>query len=90
MSHLDEIFAVYRNRGGLAYGGERISQLEHALQSALLAEQSGADAPLIAASLLHDYGHLVHGLGRPSSSAGSTIATRFSAPTGCLCCSPIP
>ncbi len=33
MSHLDEIFAVYRNRGGLAYGGERISQLEHALQS---------------------------------------------------------
>ena len=31
MSPLDEIFAVYINRGGNAYGGERINQLEHAL-----------------------------------------------------------
>ena len=29
----------------------------------MLAEQSGADASLIVASLLHDYGHLIHNLG---------------------------
>ncbi len=63
MSQVDAIFAVYRGRGGNAYGGERINQLEHALQTALCAEQSGADASLIVASLLHDYGHLIHELG---------------------------
>ncbi len=60
MSRVDEIFAVYINKGSHAYGGERVNQLEHALQTALLAEQSGADASLIVASLLHDFGHLVH------------------------------
>jgi phosphonate degradation associated HDIG domain protein len=38
---------------------ERISQLEHALQSATLAERAGSSAPLIAACLLHDLGHLL-------------------------------
>jgi predicted HD phosphohydrolase len=69
-SHIDEIFAVYRERGGNAYAGERINQLEHALQCALLAEQSGADAPLIVASLLHNYGHLIHGSGDAVSGRG--------------------
>jgi len=70
MPHIDEIFAVYRNRGSNAYAGERINQLEHALQCALLAEQSGADAPLIVASLLHDYGHLIHRSGDAVSRRG--------------------
>jgi [1-hydroxy-2-(trimethylamino)ethyl]phosphonate dioxygenase len=63
MSPIDAILAVYRSRGAIAYTGEPISQLEHALQTALRAEHSGADAPLIVASLLHDYGHLIHELG---------------------------
>ena len=63
MSRLDEIFAVYIDKGSNAYGGERINQLEHALQTAMLAEQAGADASLIVASLLHDYGHLIHNFG---------------------------
>ena len=63
MSGVDGIFAVYTNKGSNAYGGERVNQLEHALQTAMLAEQSGADAALIVASLLHDYGHLIHDLG---------------------------
>jgi len=67
---LEEIFAAYINRGSKAYGGERINQLEHALQTALLAEQAGADAPLIVASLLHDYGHLIHELGAGAASRG--------------------
>ncbi|WP_159668366.1 HD domain-containing protein [Andreprevotia sp. IGB-42] len=45
------------------YGGEAISQLEHALQSAECAELAGASAALITAALLHDVGHLVAGQG---------------------------
>ena len=63
MSGVDGIFALYLDKGSNAYGGERVNQLEHALQTAMLAEQSGADAALIVASLLHDYGHLIHDLG---------------------------
>ena len=70
MSRVDEIFAAYINKGSHAYGGERVNQLEHALQTAQLAEQSGADAPLIVASLLHDYGHLVHGISEDVFSRG--------------------
>jgi phosphonate degradation associated HDIG domain protein len=60
MSRVDKILAVYIDKGSNAYGGERINQLEHALQTAMLAEHAGADASLIVASLLHDYGHLIH------------------------------
>jgi phosphonate degradation associated HDIG domain protein len=53
---------MFRERGHSEYGGEAVTQLEHALQAAQLAEQAGADAPLIAAALLHDVGHLLHDL----------------------------
>jgi predicted HD phosphohydrolase len=56
---LDEVFELLSRRGTALYGGEAVSQLEHALQSALAAEQSGADASLITAALLHDIGHIV-------------------------------
>jgi [1-hydroxy-2-(trimethylamino)ethyl]phosphonate dioxygenase len=70
MSAVDGIFAVYLDKGSKAYGGERVNQLEHALQTAMLAEQSGADAALIVASLLHDYGHLIHDLGEGVAKRG--------------------
>ncbi len=38
---------------------EPVTDLEHALQSAALAAAAGAPPPLVAASLLHDVGHLV-------------------------------
>jgi phosphonate degradation associated HDIG domain protein len=41
------------------YGGEAVSQLEHALQCAWLAEQAGSSPELITACLLHDIGHLL-------------------------------
>ncbi|HJV07274.1 MAG TPA: HD domain-containing protein [Chromobacteriaceae bacterium] len=56
---LDELFALMVNRGQTLYGGETVSQLEHALQSALAAERDGANAALITAALLHDIGHIV-------------------------------
>jgi len=41
------------------YGGEAITQLAHALQSAECAERDGANDALIVAALLHDLGHLL-------------------------------
>ncbi|MFZ6773739.1 HD domain-containing protein [Undibacterium sp. SXout7W] len=48
-------------RAGGFYGGEAITQLEHALQCAELALEHGASASLISAALLHDIGHLADG-----------------------------
>lgn len=46
---------------GHAYFGEQVTQLEHALQSAYLAVQAGADDETILAALLHDIGHVLEG-----------------------------
>jgi [1-hydroxy-2-(trimethylamino)ethyl]phosphonate dioxygenase len=73
MSILDEIFALYARRGEATYG-EGVTQSEHALQAAWLAEQEGASAELIAAALLHDIGHLLHDL--PDDVAEHGIDTR--------------
>jgi len=61
MSIIDTIFQTFAARGGLEYG-ERVSILEHSLQTATFAEQDGLPDHLIAAALLHDYGHLIHDL----------------------------
>jgi len=61
VSALDEIRAAFTRRGGDTYG-EGVSQLEHALQCAACAERDGAAPALIAATLLHDIGHLIHEL----------------------------
>lgn len=57
---VDEIFEAFDRRGGDRYG-EEITQLEHALQCAQLARADGAQDSLVAAALLHDYGHLFEG-----------------------------
>ncbi len=70
MSHLraepEEVIAdlqeMFATRGGSMYGGESVTQLEHGLQAAHLAECEGAAAELIVAALLHDIGHLLHDL----------------------------
>lgn len=56
------IFELFAAKGGDAYFGEPVSQLEHALQAAYHAERDGAPAWLIVAALLHDAGHLLHDL----------------------------
>lgn len=48
---------LFEGQGAALYGGERVTQLEHALQAAHLAEQAGEASPMILASLLHDVGH---------------------------------
>ncbi|HEY4412984.1 MAG TPA: HD domain-containing protein [Gaiellaceae bacterium] len=57
---VDEIFRVFREQGASAYLGEPVSMTEHMLQSAHAAEQDGAPPRLVAAALLHDYGHFIH------------------------------
>jgi predicted HD phosphohydrolase len=53
---LAEIARLFAERGGVAYAGEPVSQLEHALQCAWLAEQAGAGDALVTAALLHELG----------------------------------
>ena len=63
MKDLDTLISQLQDmigaRGGDLYGGEAITQEQHALQCAQLAEDDGASKPLIAAALLHDVGHLL-------------------------------
>jgi phosphonate degradation associated HDIG domain protein len=60
---LDDIASIYRRKGGLGYAGEPVTQIEHALQTARLAEQAGGSDALVTASLLHDIGHMLSGEG---------------------------
>ena len=56
---LPDIVQLLSSRGAARYGQEAVTQLEHALQCASLAEQAGAHDALVAACLLHDIGHLL-------------------------------
>jgi len=62
MKTIDDVLKLFREHGDSEYGGEAVTQLEHALQCAWLAEKENAPAHLIAAALLHDVGHLLHDL----------------------------
>ena len=65
---LHEIETLFEHRGHEQYTGEPVTHLEHALQSATLGEREGASDALITAALLHDLGHLLHGMsGTPSA-----------------------
>ena len=61
MKIVDEIMDLFARRGAAAYHGEAVSQTEHALQAAALAEREGASDNLVVAALLHDVGHLLDG-----------------------------
>ncbi|RFU44848.1 phosphonate degradation HD-domain oxygenase [Paraburkholderia sp. DHOC27] len=67
---LDDIRGLFEQHGALAYSGEPVTQLEHALQSAALAEQEGAGDELVAAAFLHDLGHLLNRFGETPTARG--------------------
>lgn len=56
---VEDIGVLFETNGREMYGREAVSQLEHALQCAQLAEEAGAEPELVCASLLHDLGHLL-------------------------------
>jgi phosphonate degradation associated HDIG domain protein len=57
---IGQIERLYRTEGAARYGMEAVSQEQHALQCAMIAEERGAAPALVAAALLHDLGHLLH------------------------------
>ena len=66
-----KIERLFAERGGQDTDGEAVTQQEHALQVAMLAEAEGAPAEMIvAAALLHDVGHLLHGHGEHAAGRG--------------------
>lgn len=54
----DAIIQLYKQHGGSEYAGEKVSQLEHMVQAAQLAELGGYDEEVILAAFLHDIGHI--------------------------------
>jgi phosphonate degradation associated HDIG domain protein len=66
---VDEILRTYRERGQRSYG-EHVTERQHALQCATFAEQAGEPPAVVAACLLHDYGHLLHDLGEDIADQG--------------------
>ncbi|MFN0041641.1 MAG: phosphonate degradation HD-domain oxygenase [Alphaproteobacteria bacterium] len=60
MALLDDLFLLLERRGGERYGQEAVSQIDHALQAASLAEAELAPSALVIAALFHDIGHLMH------------------------------
>jgi phosphonate degradation associated HDIG domain protein len=54
----DTIINLYKLHGGSAYAGEKVSQLEHMVQAAQLAESGGFDEEVVLAAFLHDIGHI--------------------------------
>ena len=62
MTTADEIVDLFERHGNQMYFGENVSILEHSLQTAALAMEANAPAHLVVAALLHDVGHLLHGM----------------------------
>jgi phosphonate degradation associated HDIG domain protein len=67
---LGDIEKLFKDHGHIAYSGEGVTQLEHALQCAHLAEGEKACAELVTAALLHDLGHLLNQQGESPTARG--------------------
>ncbi len=87
MQIVEEILDLFAKKGAAAYHGEDVSQEEHALQAAALAEREGSPDALVVAALLHDVGHLLDGQdedlavrgvdGRHEEAGGSWLSRHF-------------
>jgi phosphonate degradation associated HDIG domain protein len=58
MTGIEAIAALFAGPGARDYLGETVTIGEHMRQAGALAEAAGSPAPLVAAALLHDVGHL--------------------------------
>lgn len=54
---VEQIAQLFAGEGEAEYLGEAVTQAQHMLQAADLAEREGAGDALVAAALLHDVGH---------------------------------
>lgn len=55
----ERILDIFEKRGNAQYGIEEVTQMQHALQCATLAEYENADIRLVISALLHDIGHII-------------------------------
>ena len=79
MRVIDEIFTRFRDSGDALYIGEPVTVSEHMLQTAAYASCEDAPPELVAAALLHDYGHLVHELPEDSAEHGVDTPSQIAA-----------
>lgn len=79
MLSLADIEDLFARRGAEQYSGEPVTQLQHALQCAALAEAQGADDELTTACLLHDLGHLLQDLGETPTLRGVDDVHQYAA-----------
>ncbi|XP_022088999.1 uncharacterized protein LOC110978365 [Acanthaster planci] len=56
---IQAIFSLFERYGSSDYLGENVTQTEHMVQCAMLAEQEECPVPIILGALFHDIGHLV-------------------------------
>lgn len=68
---VDLIASLFAGEGAAEYLGEPVTQAEHMLQAAVLADQAGAAPALIAAALLHDVGHFTGAISGHELMAGT-------------------
>ena len=67
---LADIEGLFRQHGHIEYAGEGVTQAEHALQAAQLAENEGATDELVTAAFLHDLGHMLNLQGETPTARG--------------------
>lgn len=67
---IEQLQRLFTERGDGMYAGEPVTQTQHALQCATLAEAAASSEALITAALLHDVGHLLHDLGEDCAKEG--------------------
>lgn len=70
MDKIDEILRLLDTKAEGRYGLSRVTQRQHALQCAFLAEQEGETDAMIVAALVHDLGHMLHDLGEDFADRG--------------------
>lgn len=70
-------FDYLESLAGESYGGEAVTYLDHALQTAALATEDGASDALVLAALFHDIGHLL-----PDTVSNATAQERGHATLG--------
>jgi predicted HD phosphohydrolase len=56
---INYIFYYYEKYGNYDYIGENVSQIEHMIQGAMLAEEEQQPPEIVVAMFLHDIGHLL-------------------------------
>ncbi len=65
-----KLLEIFTGRATRRYGLSAVNQLQHALQAAALAEADHCTPATVLASLLHDVGHMIHGLGEDPAGRG--------------------